>query len=401
MRTFAGRHILLGVSGGIAAYKAVILLRDLQKAGAEVRVVLTESALKFVGLETFTALTQNNAAVSIFSGDSGSDWTRHIHWSEWAELFLIAPCTANTLGKIANGLSDNLLTSCVLASRAPILLCPTMDGEMWDAPAVQQNIARVKHFGYTVLEPAEGFLASGLSGKGRLPENTDILEAAAALLNSVDTETGPLAGKHIVVTAGPTREFIDAVRFVSNPSTGKMGFALAEAARDLGAKVTLIHGPVSLKPPAGVESRSIVSAADLFEAVKQVHAADAIIMSAAVSDFTPETRVEHKIKKTDAEKTVSFKPTQDILKWLGENRIPGQTLVGFAMETDDILKHAHDKLVRKNVDWIVANNLNVEGAGFGYDTNHVYLLHKEGYTEIGGFKKDVARAILARVFDVE
>lgn len=394
MPSLAGKHILLGVTGGIAAYKAVLLLRAFQEQGAEVRVVLTDDALRFVGLETFNALTQNQTAVHMFSDGQDSTWTRHVHWSEWADLFVIAPCTANTLAKIANGISDNLLTACVIASRAPILICPTMDGAMYDAPAVRQNLDKIRSFGYHVLEPESGFLASGLNGKGRLPEIETIVEFSALCAGSANEGDLPLAGKKVLVTAGPTREFIDAVRFLSNPSTGKMGFAMAEAARELGAKVVLIHGPVSLKAPSGVTTVSVVSAENMFEAVKAHHDADFVIMSAAVSDFTPEQRVEHKIKKTEAEATVRFKPTQDILKWLGENRREGQTLVGFAMETDDILRHAHDKLIRKKVDWIVANNLNVEGAGFGHDTNHVYLLHKEGYTEIGGTKKDVARRVL-------
>jgi phosphopantothenoylcysteine decarboxylase/phosphopantothenate--cysteine ligase len=399
MGNLAGKHILLGVTGGIAAYKSVILLRELQQAGAEVKVVLTEDALRFVGIETFNALTRNETAVSIFSDGSSSDWTRHVHWSEWADLFVIAPCTANTLAKIAHGISDNLLTACVLASRSPLLLCPTMDGEMYIAPAVQANLRAVSSFGYHVLEPESGYLASGLSGKGRLPETETIVDRITSLVNAA-SGPGPLDGKKVVVTAGPTREFIDAVRFVSNPSTGKMGFAMAEAARDLGADVTLIHGPVSLKKPSGVTASPIVSAADLFEAVKAHHDADIIIMSAAVSDFTPETRVSHKIKKNEADTSVQFKPTQDILKWLGENRRQGQILIGFAMETDDILRNAHDKLVRKNVDWIIANNLNVEGAGFGYDTNHVFLLHRDGYTEIGGTKKEVAGSVLAHITGV-
>lgn len=368
----SGKRIILGVTGGIAAYKAVFLLREFQKAGAEVRVTMTPSATRFVGLETFASLSQHEVAVEIFPEDAQStDWTRHINWGEWADLFVIAPCTANTLSKIASGISDNMLTSTVLAARSPILLCPTMDGEMYESPSVSENLEKARDFGYHILEPVSGFLASGLKGKGRLPEFEDILNTASEIIGSIE---GPLKGKTVVVTAGPTREFIDPVRFISNPSSGKMGFAMAKAAQRLGAEVKLIHGPVTAPIPEDIHATPITSAKDLFEAVKAQADADIIIMAAAVSDFTPSQSHDHKVKKETATKSIELDQTQDILAWLGENKKPNQILIGFAMETENLVENASKKLSKKNADWIIGNSLSTEGAGFGFDTNHVHLI---------------------------
>lgn len=393
----AGKHILLGVTGGIAAYKAVNLLRILQKEGAEVRVVLTKSATKFVGTETFTALTRQDVGMDIFgNGTDSQAWVKHIHWAEWADIMVIAPCTANTLGKIAHGLADNLLTNLVLALRCPLLLCPTMDGEMYDSPAVQRNLGQIKEFDYHLLEPETGYLASGLNAKGRLPEEDAIAQEISSILSP--SKKGQLSGKKVLITAGPTREYIDAVRFISNPSTGKMGCAVAEVVRDLGADVTLVHGPLSIPLPKNITCISVDSAAEMFTAVQaNCDNQDYFVMSAAVSDFSPASKSEHKIKKTDAELHIDLQPTTDILKWLGENRKEGQVLVGFAMETENLLENAHNKLVGKNADWIVANQLNESGSGFAGDTNHVFLLHGEGYLEFSGSKKDVAENIFKSI----
>lgn len=392
----SGKRIVLGVTGGIAAYKAVFLLREFQKAGAEVRVTMTPSATRFVGLETFASLSQHEVAVDIFPEDTQStDWTRHINWGEWADLFVIAPCTANTLSKIASGISDNMLTSTVLAARSPILICPTMDGEMYESPSVSDNLKKVQEFGYHVLEPASGFLASGIEGKGRLPEFEDILDKASKIIGSVE---GPLKGKKVVVTAGPTREFIDPVRFISNPSSGKMGFAMAEAAKRLGAEVKLIHGPVTASVPEGIHTSEITSAADLFEAVKNQANADIIIMAAAVSDFTPSETYDHKVKKETGSDSIKLSQTKDILAWLGENKPSNQTLIGFAMETENLIENASTKLSKKNADWIVANSLSTEGAGFGGDTNHVHLIGKDFETEFKGTKQEVAELVLGKIF---
>lgn len=392
----SGRRILLGVTGGIAAYKSVYLLRALQKAGAEVRVAMTPSATRFVGSETFSTLSGHPAAIEIFPGSDEPDaWTRHIEWGSWADLFVIAPCTANTLAKIAHGLSDNMLTATVLAARCPLLICPTMDGDMYEAPAMKGNLQLIRDYGYHLMEPESGFLASGLQGKGRLPETEAILETIGALLSRAGNL---LAGQKIVVTAGPTREHIDPVRFISNPSSGKMGFAMAEAARDLGGEVTLIHGPVSLPLPVGMQHLAIGNASELFEAVKEQADADIIIMAAAVSDFTPAQKHEQKVKKTQADTMLELKSTPDILQWLGEHRRDKQTLIGFAMETEKLLENAQAKLKKKKADWIVANSLSEAGSGFAVDTNNVHVIGRERQFELRGTKKEVAHRILRQLF---
>ncbi len=393
----AGKRIILGVTGGIAAYKAAFLLREFQKAGAEVKVTITPSATRFVGLDTFASLSGSEVAVEVFPENGASDdWTRHINWGEWADIFVIAPCTANTLGKIANGLSDNMLTATVLAARSPVLICPTMDGEMYESPAVTANLKKISDFGYHILEPEAGFLASGLTGKGRLPEFDVILAKVAEIVGSNE---GVLSGKKVLVTAGPTREFIDPVRFISNPSSGKMGFAMAEAAKQMGAEVTLIHGPVALDAPGGIKKIGITSTADLFEAVKQEAQSDIVIMAAAVSDFTPKNTYGHKVKKATAVNTVELEKTQDILAWLGQHKIKDQILIGFAMETENLVENAGKKLEAKNLDWIIANTLGGKDSGFAVDTNIVHLLGKNIEKKISGTKKQVAVDVLKFIFE--
>ncbi len=388
----SGKRIVLGVTGGIAAYKAVFLLREYQKAGAEVRVTMTPSATRFVGLETFASLSGHDVAVEIFPEEAGADeWTRHIYWGEWADLFVIAPCTGNTLAKIANGISDNMLTATVLAARCPILICPTMDGEMYDSPSVERNLKQVQDFGYHVLEPESGFLASGIEGKGRLPEFESILDTSSEIIGSIE---GPLTGKKVVVTAGPTREHIDPVRFISNPSSGKMGLAMAQAAQRLGADVTLIHGPVSIPLPEDMHKIAITSADDLFKAIQRFAKADIIVMAAAVSDFTPVEVHDHKVKKEKGESNIELKNTVDILSWLGERKPDHQTLVGFAMETEKLLENAHQKLKKKNADWIIANSLTEQASGFESDTNTVHLLNTSRDHTFSGTKAEVAEQAL-------
>ena len=396
----SGKRIILGVTGGIAAYKAVFLLREFQKAGAEVRVTMTPSATRFVGSETFASLSNHSVAIEIFpdEGESDTDWTRHINWGEWADLFVIAPCTGNTIAKIANGISDNMLTATVLAARCPIMICPTKDGEMYESPSVVKNLKTIQEFGYHILEPESGFLASGLDGKGRLPEIETILDTASEIIGFIE---GPLQGKKVLVTAGPTREFIDPVRFISNPSSGKMGVAMAKAAQRLGAEVILVHGPVTTDLPEDMRCIPVISAHDMFEAVKIYADADYIIMAAAVSDFTPKETFEHKVKKGNATSSVSLKQTQDILQWLGEYKKADQVLIGFAMETQDLLSNAKKKLNSKKADWILANSLSTNDSGFGTDTNEVYVLGKETEHRIKGTKQEVAEQALNFILDSE
>ena len=396
----SGKRIILGVTGGIAAYKAAFLLRAYQKAGAEVRVTMTPDATRFVGVETFASLSKHEVAVEVFPENRSTteSWTQHISWGDWGDLFVIAPCTANTLAKVAHGISDNMLTATVLAARCPLLLCPTMDGEMYDSPAVQQNLDTVQEYGYHLLKPEEGYLASGMEGKGRLPEAETILSKSDEIIANTRSQ-GPLAEKKVVVTAGPTREHIDPVRFISNPSSGKMGIAMAEAAEQLGADVTLIHGPLSVPKPRDISTIEIESAAELFKQVKEHANADVVIMAAAVSDFTPAEKHDQKVKKDNSDSSLELEKTQDILSWLGNHKKDGQLLIGFAMETENLLENAQAKLKKKKADWIVANSLSESGSGFQSDTNTVHLLNNETDQRFQGTKKEVARQILAHIFN--
>lgn len=391
----AGKHILLGVTGGIAAYKSAILLRLLQKEGATVRVAMTEAATRFIGVDTMAALSRDQVATDWFpeGDDISGAWSRHIHWAEWADAMVIAPCTANTLADIANGNANNPLGALVLAARCPIFLAPTMDGGMYRNPAVQANMAKVSGYGYHVLEPESGYLASGLLDTGRMQEPADIVEHVVTRM----TQGLPLVGKHVVVTAGPTREYIDAVRFISNPSTGKMGFAMAEAARDAGARVTLVHGPVSLRVPAGVQAVSVTSAADMMDAVQQLADADMFIMAAAVSDFRPKQRHDHKVAKNNASLSIELEPTGDILAWVGSQKRLGQFVVGFAMETDNLIENATHKRERKHADVILANTLNEPESGFAGDHNKLHYIDADGVTEYSGPKSDIAIDIIGRI----
>jgi phosphopantothenoylcysteine decarboxylase/phosphopantothenate--cysteine ligase len=394
----AGKRILLGVTGGIAAYKAAFLLREYQKAGAAVRVTMTPSATRFVGSETFAALSHHEVAVEVFSNNIPSDsWAKHISWGEWADLVVVAPCTANSLSKIVNGQSDNMLTSTVLAARCPLLICPTMDGEMYDHTAVQHNLTKAGELGFHILEPESGYLASGLVGKGRLPEFDEILKKSAEIIRK-SREEGPLSGKKVLVTAGPTREYIDPVRFISNPSSGKMGIAMAEAAYKLGGDVTLLHGPISIPLPDKTDTHSFTTARELLELCRKHSDADVVIMAAAVSDFRPAETGDKKIKKEKAELNIPLEANPDILEELGKNKKEGQVLIGFAMETDDLELNAAGKLKKKNLDWICANSLNEPDAGFKVDTNRIILMNGSTHQEFKGDKSEVARGVLRFIF---
>lgn len=394
-----GKRIILGVTGGIAAYKAAYLLRSFQKQGAEARVTMTPAATKFVGVETFSALSRHTVATEVFTDNKEEDsWTKHIHWGEWADLFVIAPCTANTLAKLVTGQSDNMLTSTALAARCPILICPTMDGEMYEHSTVQTNLEKAANLGYYILEPESGYLASGLEAKGRLPEDKTILNKAAEIIKAHQIK-GPLSGKKVVVTAGPTREFFDPVRFLSNPSSGKMGLAMADAARALGADVELFIGPVTIDIPDRIRRKKFTSADDLFELVKNSSDSDIFIMAAAVSDYKPKKVSGSKVKKTGKNPDLQFIRTADILQWLGNHKKPHQTLIGFAMETENVLENASKKLVKKNADFICANQLNDSNTGFGSDKNAITLLGKDGLQKsFSGAKSEIASDILNTIF---
>jgi phosphopantothenoylcysteine decarboxylase/phosphopantothenate--cysteine ligase len=392
----------VGVTGGIAAYKICYLVRELKKAGADVKVVMTEAATRFVAPLTFSALSGHEVASDLWTRNqstSSAVGTQHIDLATWADVFVIAPASANTIAKLTYGLSDNLLTIIALASTGPIVLAPTMDADMYINPVTQQNVARLKERGYFLVPPEEGEHASGLKGPGRLPAVELILEEIDRVLEKSHQD---LKGKKILVTAGPTHEAIDPVRFIGNRSSGKMGFALANAAALRGATVTLITGPVHLETPRSVTRIDVESADNMQrEVLKRATKADAVIMAAAVADYTPQAPARNKIKKESAAKslTLALKETPDILASLGQKKSKGQVLVGFALETEDELRGAKEKLKKKNLDFIVLNSLADKGAGFGTDTNVVTVIDKKGKAEKFPLmsKLDVANEILNRL----
>ena len=387
----AEKRILLGVSGGIAAYKSVSLLRLLQKAGAEVRVVMTQAAQKFVQPLTFEALSHHRVYTDLFPA-SGDPDVVHVQLGKWADVILIAPATADFIGKLAHGLADDLLTCVLLATEAPVLIAPAMESQMWKHRAVQRNVRILRKRGCEMVAPGEGPLASGAQGIGRVAEPEEIAEAVNAMMGAAQS----LNGRHLVVTAGRTEQPIDPVRFITNRSTGKMGYSIAEQASRRGAEVTLISGPTELTAPAGVRVESIRTVADLKAATTRAYAnADALIMTAAVLDFRPEEVAESKIKKRDGGLLLRMLPNEDFLIPLGQNK-GKRVVIGFAMETDNALENARKKLKEKNLDLIVLNELNVEGAGFGVDTNVVTLIepHRDAVALPLMSKRDVADRIL-------
>ena len=395
-----GRKLLLGVTGSIAAYKAAELIRLCKKAGAEVQVLMTPDAARFITPLTLGTLSEREVLTEIFPDNEQGRWTKHVSLGLWADLFVVAPATAQTLAKMAHGFSDTMLTATVLAARCPLLICPAMDHDMYLHPATQANLERLRSFGYDVMTPGYGELASGLVGHGRMPEPAEILARIVETLNTAEPSGGgPLAGKHVLVTAGPTREPIDPVRVVTNHSTGSMGFAMAEAAARRGARVTLVSGPTTLDTPGGVERIDVTTAEQMHAAVQPHADAHLVIMAAAVADYTPLNPAPSKLKKKDDALTIQLRRTPDILAALGRHKRPGQMLVGFAMETDDGLANARRKLASKNLDWIVLNNVNEEGAGFGTGTNRVTLIGPGGHTEDLPRmpKREVAEALLDRI----
>lgn len=376
----AGKRIILGVTGSIAAYKAVYLLRLLIKEGAEVQVIMTPAAKEFVGPLTFSALSGKSVLSDFFSPEGG-DWNSHVDLGVSADLMLVAPLTATTLGKMAHGIADNLLLTTYLSARCPVVVAPAMDMDMYSHPSTQGNLEVLKGFGNLVIEPGTGELASGLEGRGRMEEPEEILGFIRQL--ALEPSKKKLLNKRVLVTAGPTQENIDPVRFIGNHSSGKMGFAIAEAFAAEGAQVSLITGPVSLETHAiGIEVTRVGSAHEMFEACSAViRQMDVAVFNAAVSDFTPAEPSGKKVKRGEGEWTLRLKPTRDIAATLGALKTKGQVMVGFALETDHEVENALAKLKKKNLDLIVLNSMQDPGAGFGTDTNRVTMIDRSGNSE--------------------
>ena len=390
------KKIVLGITGSIAAYKACYLVRLLIKKGAEVQVVMTPAAKEFITPLTLATLTQKPVVSEFFDRRDGS-WHSHVSLGLWADAMLIAPASASTIGKMANGIADNMLVTTYLSMKAPVFIAPAMDIDMFAHPSTQQNLQRLQSYGNHIIEPGTGFLASTLEGKGRMEEPEKIVEA----LEQYFASQQKLAGKKVLITAGPTYEKIDPVRFIGNYSSGKMGFALAEVCAEQGAEVTLISGPVMLKTQhPGIRRIDVESAAEMYAAAtKHFPKADIGILCAAVADFTPKTTADKKIKRKDNNLKLELQPTQDIAAALGAVKKKKQVLVGFALETDNELKNAQSKLERKNLDLIVLNSLQDKGAGFRVDTNKVTIIDRHlGLTSYGTkTKREVAEDIVERI----
>ncbi len=370
-----GKEIVLGVTGGIAAYKAVELLRLLTKAGANVHVVMTRAAMEFVAPLTFQTLSMNQVHTDLFNLISERE-IGHIALADRAHLLVIAPATANCIGKLASGIADDLLTTTVMATKAPVLIAPAMNVNMYENTVFRENVGKLRQHGFLFVEPVKGMLACGWEGDGKLQEPQVIFEEVVAALTGKD-----LAGEKLLITAGPTREELDPIRFLSNHSSGKMGYAIARAAYRRGAKVTLVTGPTCLDEPYGVETVRSVSAAEMREEVlRRFTESSVIIKAAAVADYRPELRADKKIKKSDNTVTLNLLKNPDILAELGRLK-EGRLLVGFAAETDNLAKNAGKKLVEKNLDMVVANDIGQAGAGFNVDTNCVTLLLRDGTVE--------------------
>ncbi len=378
-----GKHVVLGVSGSIAAYKIAALASMLVKKQADVTVIMTPNATNFMNPITFETLTGNKCLVDTF--DRNFQYSvEHVALARLADVFLTAPASADVIAKAACGMADDMLTTTLLACRCPKIFAPAMNTAMYENPVVQDNIKKLKDYGMTVLEPASGYLACGDVGAGKMPEPEALLEAIVYALTLKD-----MLGKRLLVTAGPTREQIDPVRYISNHSTGKMGYAIARQAMLRGADVTLVSGKTDLQPPPGVRLVPVVSAADMAQAVKEAASRqDIIIKAAAVADYRPAAVAQEKMKKKDGELSIALERTEDILAWLGAHRREGQFLCGFSMETEHLLENSRAKLEKKKIDMIVANNLRQAGAGFGTDTNVVTILTKDDTVELPLLSKE-------------
>jgi len=396
---FEGKNIIIGVCGSIAAYKSATLVRRLVKSGANVQVVMTPDATNFITPLTLSTLSKNPVHAQYFDPETG-EWDNHVALGLWADVMIVAPTSANTLAKMANGLCDNLLMAVYLSAKCPVYFAPAMDLDMWKHTATQENIERLQSFGNVLIPPGNGELASGLHGEGRMAEPEEIVDFVFGDIQ----QKLPLNGKKVMVTAGPTYEAIDPVRFIGNHSSGKMGFAIADELALLGAEVTLIAGPTSqISKHSSIKRLDVTSAAQMLDAcLKAFENTDACVMSAAVADYTPATVADQKIKKQDSGFSIDLKKTTDILNELGKQKKTGQVLAGFALETNDEEKNAIDKLQRKNLDFIVLNSLNDAGAGFKKDTNKITIidkhLHKTAYDL--KTKDEVARDICKKIIEL-
>ena len=391
-----GKSVVLGVTGSIAAYKMANLASMLVKLNADVHVIMTQNATHFITPMTFETLTNNKCIVDTFDRNFNFD-VKHVSLAKRGDLFLVAPCTANVIGKVANGICDDMLTTTIMATKAPVLFSPAMNTGMWENPVLQDNLRKLKHYGYHVIEPVVGRLACGDTGSGKMPSEETLLEHILLHL----AREKDLKGKRLLITAGPTQEAIDPVRFISNRSSGKMGYALAKMAVIRGADVTLVSGPVSIAPFAGIETVAVRSAQQMFEAVTERSAErDVIIMCSAVADYKPVSCSDQKLKKNDSDMTIPLTRTQDILGWLGEHKQAGQVLVGFSMETENLIENSRQKLTKKHADLICANSIASEQTGFAVDTNKVTLITQEAVKELPlCTKEETADLILDSIKD--
>lgn len=373
-----GKKIVLGITGSIAAYKACLIIRELVRRGAEVQVVITPAGKEFITPITLSALTHKPVISEFFSQRDGT-WHSHVDIGLWADAMLIAPCTASTLGKMAHGIADNMLITTYLSMKAPVFIAPAMDLDMYAHPSTQSNMQALVSFGNHIIEPASGFLASGLEGKGRMEEPETIVNALDRFFDEQQYADNPLHGKRILITAGPTYEKIDPVRFIGNYSSGKMGFAIAEECRKRGAVVTLVAGPVSLSCSNGIKRIDVESSKEMYDATTKAFAdSDIAILAAAVADFKPQTEASQKIKRGESDMTIELCPTQDIAEALGKQKRNDQTIVAFALETNDEELNAKKKLEKKNADFIVLNSLRNEGTCFQTDNNQIEIISAKG-----------------------
>ena len=389
-----GKTVVLGVTGSIAAYKIAYLASALVKLHADVNVIMTQNATNFINPITFETLTSNKCLVDTFDRNFQYN-VEHVALAKRADIFMVAPASANVIGKMANGIADDMLTTTILAAKCPKLVSPAMNTNMYTNQIVQDNLEKLKHYGFEIIDPANGYLACGDTGAGKMPEPETLLQY---ILREIACEKD-LAGKRVLITAGPTQEKIDPVRYITNHSTGKMGYALAECCMRRGAEVTLVSGPVAIQPPMFVDVVPVTSAEEMAREVKtRADSQDIIIKAAAVADYRPVNPADEKIKKKDGDSSIELERTEDILKYLGEHRKQGQFICGFSMETEHMVENSTAKLDKKNVDMIVANNLKVSGAGFGTDTNIVTLITRAGAKELPIMSKsEVADAIMDEI----